>query len=539
MQRPPIVTLSDCREGFMESKSKLDGSYRPAPVRSIVVGEVEATEEIVVTIHLKGPSEKDQVRTEPSKPAERLTRQLVLAAEKKMEYSPAEKIFKEFASGHGLRLRMDLERCCAHLEGSAAQISELFETSLCIYHDEHGRFRAHTGFLSIPEEVAPWTLGVLGLDQRPVVQRRPTSLASDGSGPGMWPTEIAEIYGIPCELDAKGVCVGVVAAGGGYQPADIDLASTSMHRPAAQVIPYPVKGVHQTYPGNSFTGGSTADIELALDIQILAGIVPGAQIVVYFAANTEQGFADAINQALSDGINRPSVLSISWGGAEGTSFSLDGCKIIDRSLARAGKFGLTVLAASGDDLATADIIDTRAHVLFPASSSYVIACGGTQLDFGSDGTSLKDETVWNEGLKGSDGGISDVFDVPHYQENIALPSSCNAGRKGRGMPDVAAAAAQHPGYRIILNGKDFVTCGTSAATPLWAALIGMANAKRGRPLGAFHDFLYSNPLLCRQITKGNNRCNGIGYDAGPGWNACTGWGVPNGVDTINGLAAMP
>src|SRR5262249_36129252 len=95
------------------------------------------------------------------------------------------------------------------------------------------------------------------------------------------------------------------------------------------------------------------------------------------------------------------------------------------------------------------------------------------------------------------------------------------------------------GYRIVLNGKELVKDGTSAATPIWAALIAIANASRGTPLGFVNSALYSNPAAFRVIDQGNNRVGGQGYDAGAGWNACTGLGVPKGADTIAALATAP
>jgi kumamolisin len=450
---------------------------------------------------------------------------------------------RHLAIRHGLLLRLDWERDCAHLEGSAAQISELFETHLGVYCAGQAQFRAYSGVLSVPDTIAPWTLAVLGLDQRPVAKRQLTSLAGGSSGPGLWPTEVAEIYGIPPELDGRGECIGVIAAGGNYRPEDIRTANARMNRRQdVLVIPFPVVGLHQTYPVNGFTGRSEEDIELALDLEILAGIVPAAKIVVYFTANSEQGFMDAINQVLADGVNNPSVLSISWGGAELIDFSHAACTKIDELLATTQDL-LTVVAAAGDGLATADVGDNHAHVLFPASSSYVIACGGTQLHSGADGWTRQNETVWNKDLMGSDGGISDIFDVPDYQQNILLPESCNRGREGRGVPDVSAAASQVPGYRIILDDKEIVSYGTSAAAPFWAALIAMANARRGRPngrpLGLIHNFLYQKPQCFREIVEGDNRRDGIGYYAGKGWNACTGLGVPNGADTVNSLSLIP
>jgi kumamolisin len=92
---------------------------------------------------------------------------------------------------------------------------------------------------------------------------------------------------------------------------------------------------------------------------------------------------------------------------------------------------------------------------------------------------------------------------------------------------------------VVLNGVETVKDGTSAVAPLWAALIAIANAQRGTPLGLVNSALYANPSLLRPIIRGNNRDDGKGYDASSGWNACTGLGVPRGADIIAALAAVP
>ena len=53
-----------------------------------------------------------------------------------------------------------------------------------------------------------------------------------------------------------------------------------------------------------------------LDIEVAGAVAPGARIVVYFAPNTDQGFHDAVTSAVHDTVNKPSVISISWGGPE-------------------------------------------------------------------------------------------------------------------------------------------------------------------------------------------------------------------------------
>lgn len=348
---------------------------------------------------------------------------------------------------------------------------------------------------------------------------------------GMWPNEVASLYGITDHTDAKGQCVGILALAGGYLPSDLSAATADIGRQLPLVVDVGING-----GSNNFGGGDLADSELALDLQIIAALVPSARIVVYFGPNNIQQLAPLIHQAVTDDVNRPKVLSISWGSAE--KFWTESIRNdVNSTLKDAFNAKVTVVAAAGDQLATDGLLDGAAHVLFPASSPYVLACGGTQLELASDGTTLLDEKVWNDGFTGTGGGISDVFDVPSYQQNIVLTRSVNDSGLRRGVPDVSAAAGQTPGYRIILNGKALVKDGTSAAAPVWASLIAMANARRGQPIGLVQPILYGNPLLCRSILKGNNRVDGVGYDAGPGWNPCTGLGVPNGMDTVDALVA--
>jgi kumamolisin len=269
---------------------------------------------------------------------------------------------------------------------------------------------------------------------------------------------------------------------------------------------------------------------------VVAALVPAARIVVYFAPNSIAGLAEALHEAVHDNANRPQVLSICWGSAE--KFWHDDVRdAAQAALEDAVRLKVTVTVAAGDFLASGGLSDGAAHVFFPASSPYVLACGGTTVAL-TDGRIIN-ETVWKEGITGTGGGISDVFPVPDYQSAIALPPSVNDGRRRRGIPDVAGAAAQRPGCRIMLDGAVTVKDGTSAVAPLWAALITMLNAQRGSPIGLINPALYASPSLCRMITEGDNRVDGKGYDAGPGWNACAGLGVPNGADILMQLAGSP
>jgi kumamolisin len=531
-------------------KVQLAGSYRAVPPGATYAGEVDPDERIVITVYLKRRkpdafqpgSAGDLARL--SKP---ITRRAFAAQRRRTHGRAAERIKKLAAKFHVAVLDIDLAQRIVVLEATARMLTDILGATLRIYDDGHSRFRARIGALAVPKEVAPWVRAILGFDQRPVSrpERRLRALAGAGAGAGLWPTEVAALYGIPLDRDVSKICVGIIALGGGYLATDLSKALAVMGREAPKVIDQHVTvgtaapgGGAASGKGNQFGGGTVADEEIALDLQILASLLPKARIVVYFAGNTIQSLVGAINQAIFDGVNRPQVLSVSWGSAE-TFWSPSARDAMQGVLADAKRLNVTVLFAAGDELATGGLNDGNAHVWFPASSPYALSCGGTQPASGNGGAGANAEIVWNDGGSGTGGGISDVFPVPAYQTGLALPPSVNDGASRRGVPDVAAAAAGTPGYRIVLNGAVVIKDGTSAVAPLWAGLIAIANAKRGAPLGFVNSALYANRALFRQIDQGNNRAGGKGYDAGPVWNACTGLGVPNGAEIIDALVAAP
>ncbi|KAF7964059.1 hypothetical protein AWV80_02685 [Cupriavidus sp. UYMU48A] len=139
--------------------------------------------------------------------------------------------------------------------------------------------------------------------------------------------------------------------------------------------------------------------------------------------------------------------------------------------------------ATGDDGAEAQLKDGRAHVNFPATSPYVLAVGGTTLHVAAStrGGTHVNEVVWNSGPgSGTGGGISDITPRPPWQDGI-VPPSINPGHfAGRGIPDVAADADPQTGYFIMSGGRYGVVGGTSAAAPVWAALLARANALLAR-----------------------------------------------------------
>jgi kumamolisin len=167
-----------------------------------------------------------------------------------------------------------------------------------------------------------------------------------------------------------------------------------------------------------------------------------------------------------------------------------------------------------------------------------VACGGTRLE--SAAGAITSELVWNDPADGATGGgVSEVFARPAYQRGAKVPRSAS-GHVGRGVPDVAGDASPATGYRVRVDGQEFVIGGTSAVAPLWAGLIARINQQLGRPVGFLNPLLYTRlgPAgILRDITAGNNDSSGRlhVYQAAQGWDACTGWGSPDGAGLVRAL----
>lgn len=139
-----------------------------------------------------------------------------------------------------------------------------------------------------------------------------------------------------------------------------------------------------------------------------------------------------------------------------------------------------------------------------------------------------------------------MFPRPKWQ-NVQVRSVNTGGIDGRVLPDVAALAGP-PLYDLIFLGRDFPNGGTSASTPLWAALVARINAniaaskkQRFLPPLLYQSGANGKPrgeVACHDITAGQNASYpepGVGYQASTGFDAVTGWGVPDGAQLLKSL----
>jgi subtilase family serine protease len=380
----------------------------------------------------------------------------------------------------------------------------------------------------------------------------------------------------------------------------------------------PAPSFDQVYPngqpdyknvGNGQSGSSGAagwSGEATLDIEWAYAIAPLAHIVLIAVppAETEgvQGFPNLF-KAISDQIDANpggTVFSMSFGVTEQTfggaakSQTAKFDAVFQKGIAK----GDTFFASSGDDgsLGTAkQHRDTAYYSIptdgWPASSPYVTAVGGTQLQYGwawaptsdipfnVDGSANPDyfaytsggnlNAVWNESWlpAASGGGPSAIYSRPSWQNGVAGVIGGNA----RGVPDVAWNAAVNGGVLVYITAFPqyqragwHVYGGTSAASPQVAGLTALADQERkaaGKAsLGNIDPLIYAHPEWftdVQPVVEGtaqsghlvNNRewdyngdGNAVTPDAVPGWptqsgyDMTTGLGTPNAPAYVSGLA---
>jgi kumamolisin len=442
------------------------------------------------------------------------------------------------------------------LSGTVAQMENAFQVKLFDYEHASGNYRGRVGHVHVPAEVQGIVQGVFGLDDRRVARRRRHPISETAhaqvlsSVPGSWyiPSQLAAHYKFP-PGDGSGQTVGLLEFGGGYFATDLQHFCTLAGVSVPKVVVVSTDGIATARKDG-------AEGEVMLDIEVVAGICPKATIAVYFAHFTEHGWITALDAVTQDKTNNPGVLSISWGYAEDALiWTNQAMTQVNEALKEAALLGITVCVAAGDDGSSDAISDGHAHADFPAASPYVLAVGGTTIPVKGD---AQPDICWKEGdgLRAdhggsTGGGVSAVFPRPNWQEGVTIRSVNPGAILGRCIPDIAANADWNASpYLLVVDGGAQPNGGTSAATPLCAALIALINGARGadKRIGYLTPLLYqtvsggvSGPTIgqagCTDVVSGNNITDKIGgYSAMPLYDAVSGWGTPNGAELLKALA---
>jgi kumamolisin len=367
----------------------------------------------------------------------------------------------------------------AVLRADARALAATFGVELLLYRSEGepATYHGHEGPVRLPAELEGLVSGVFGLHGRAAARPHLRPHAASGPAPPdvahYTPDALARLYEFPEHADGTGQCIGLVELGGGYRRRDLADYFRSLRLPLPRVRALSVNG-----GGNRPTGRPMGpDSEVMLDLEVAGAVAPGATLVVYFAPGDERGFVDAVKHAVHDRANRPSVLSLSWGNPE-AEWSRAALAAANEAFHEAAALGITICASAGDRGASAG--ESGLAVEFPASSPYVLGCGGTRLL--ARAGAIRSEVVWNDldaGFGATGGGFSTRFARPRFQKGIERLRA-----KTRGVPDVAGDADPATGYRVKVDGRYLRLGGTSAVAPLWAGLVARLNQALGQRLGA-------------------------------------------------------
>jgi subtilase family serine protease len=452
--------------------------------------------------------------------------------------------------------------------GTNAQFAAVFGSPIHAYQTLGRTYEAPAGTTAIPANLAGVVKSVHGLNGRPLFRsnltRQPASGVASGESklaPSRIPTPNAAAASLPGEYTVLDLAAkynvnplyaaGVTGAGktigiatlAGYRQSDaygywnalgLAVAPNRITDVLVDGGPLPADG-----PGSGGAGETTLDVEQS------GGVAPGANVRVYLAPNSGNGFLDMFATAVDENI--VDTLSVSWGAAEIFN-SPDDLAAFHAVFVQAALQGIPVIAASGDAGAF-DInsvfpypgCTTLLTADHPAADTAVLAAGGTTLPhtqvhkYGS--ITIPTERAWAwDYLRnyittyygqtlyhtdyfpvGGGGGVSVDFGRPAYQTGLAGTAStaaaqslyCKAsllgdpgtgyeglvdlppGVAGRNLPDVSLNADPYSGYLVYFEGEwGAGNGGTSFVAPQLNGIFTLiASGKNGR-LGALHPQLY-------------------------------------------------
>lgn len=380
------------------------------------------------------------------------------------------------------------------------------------------------------------------------------NLAADGQAT---PKVISTYYGITNNTVATMAASNAVfeTIGQSYEPSDLKAFDSEFGVPAQSIA----KVVGNNDP-SSCSANPNNCVEAELDVQVITAIAQFTSTTFWSVPGTESFLEWA--QAVAADNNPPKVFSISYGSVE-SEIDPTTAKSFDTEAAKLGLRGVSIFVASGDDGvagegARGNPSGCGFNPSYPATPPHVTAVGATQGP--ESGTTEVACTSTTGGGITTGGGFSGVWSRPSYQDAVVssylqngpdLPPTSQFHSSGRGYPDVAAMGHNYP---IVVGGTTYMGSGTSASTPVVAAMVTLINGKRveagKKTLGFLNPALYQlEESAFHDITSGRNNCAAgqagsatccqYGFTATKGWDPLTGRGSPDFPEFSKQLEALP
>lgn len=278
----------------------------------------------------------------------------------------------------------------------------------------------------------------------------------------------------------------------------------------------------------------TGDVgEVTLDTETVAGLAPGANIVVYgIPSLSDTALIDTVEQIQSDG--RAKVIN----------FSASGCEFLGINpspvFQSAADAGIAIVSSAGDQGNECYSGGTRytVGVGWPGVDPQVLSIGGTETEIGSD--PITSNIVWNDFSCGTNeqcaggGGVSQYIALPPYQSGLSGAASSTY----RNVPDISMPAED---VAVYTSGSWGTMAGTSWSAPQYAALMAeiyeYCQTSLPDPVNIPYALLQNSPASLIDVTQGNNQFGSSSpfYTAGAGFDNASGAGVPLGMPAANAL----
>lgn len=282
-------------------------------------------------------------------------------------------------------------------------------------------------------------------------------------------------------------------------------------------------------------GTNGSEVEATLDVETVAGLAPGANIIIYQVKDLgDQNLVNAYNRILSD--RKAFVVNNSFGGCEYSGSTLDPV------LATGSKDGIAFAFSAGD---TGNVCDNTTTPMtvgpgYPADNPNVLGIGGNQTN-PSRSEPLTNPVVWNDSCSNAQcaggGGVSAIYGIPSYQQGLAGALS----QTHRNEPDFSMPAMDVAAYYTGSGTPAWHTlAGTSWSAPEAAALLAelyqYCGANGGPIAGVTNPatipyYVHSQSAAAFiDVTSGDNQFNGTTpfQTAGTGYDNASGLGVPHG-----------
>jgi subtilase family serine protease len=377
------------------------------------------------------------------------------------------------------------------------------------------------------------------------------------------PDQVEAAYNLPALYSrgttGKGQTIVVVDAFGSPTIAD-DLLQFDQYlglgTPALRIVQ--VGHVPTFNSGNGDMVGWAA--ETTLDVEYAHAGAPAAKIVLVEVAKEDlQHLALAVRYAVQHKLG--SVISLSWGAPE-QALGRDFVNSDSSIFSQAASSHITIVASSGDSGASGqnDNGDFYRHpvALWPATSPFVTAVGGTRLNLNASGARNGLDTAWNDTYStavnnfffGNDGpnplatggGKSAYYGRTGYQSGVRSVTGSQ-----RGIPDISMSASCSVAVSVFETftggqGGWTASCGTSESAPMFAAIVALADQVAGHPLGPVNPALYA--LAAKHapgivaVASGNNT---VSFPGGKvhGYSVRHGYNLVTGLGTVNGKYLVP